>query len=367
MKIAVVHDYLCAIAGSERVFKYICEEFSEADVYTLAYNSNKTFPYFSSRKINTTWLNYFVRSTRAFRWSFPIATYEMELLNLNKYDVVLSSSATVAKYIRVRGKHICYCYIPTRALWQNQTYFEGSIIGLIVKPFLPYLRERDFRAAQAVDSFLAISKDSQSHIKKTYKRDSDVVFSPIELDKFEFSTSKSDYYLIVSRLEKWKRVDYAIEAFNKLGLPLRIVGVGEEERTLRKMANSNIYFCGSINDEVLAEEYSKAKAVVFTPTLEYGLVPLEAIASGTPVIGLGSGGIKETMIPWSPLLEDSAKFTAVFFDEPTSESLVNAVKTFQTLKFDSQFLFEHAKKWDVPMFKKKLREIVLSHCNPGEK
>ena len=140
MKIAIVHDYLCGIGGSERVFQYMCEEFQEADAYTLAYNPTMTLPYFKGRNIRTTWLNRYVQSMDAFRWSFPLATYVMESLDLSDYDVVLSSSATVAKYVRVpNGKHVCYCYIPTRALWQTGEYFGKSRTAALIKPLLSWV------------------------------------------------------------------------------------------------------------------------------------------------------------------------------------------------------------------------------------
>jgi glycosyltransferase involved in cell wall biosynthesis len=162
----------------------------------------------------------------------------------------------------------------------------------------------------------------------------------------------------VSRLEQWKRVDYAIEAFTQLGLPLRVVGTGIEEERFRAMAGPNITFLGAVDDDVLAREYAQAKAVVFTPFLEYGLVPLEANACGTPVICYGLGGITETMIPWANNQSNSAVPTAVFFYEQTALALVEAIKQFEQLNFDAAKLVEHAKLWGVPAFKLQLREAV---------
>ncbi len=361
MKIAIVHDYLCGIGGSERVFQYLCEEFQEADVYTLAYNPEATQPYFRERRIRTTWLNPFVRTMDAFRWSFPLATHAMERLDLRKYDVVLSSSATVAKYVRVpNGRHICYCYIPTRALWQFDEYFGSGWKARLVKPFLPYLRKRDYKAAQRVDSFIAISDASREHIRVTYDRESDIIYSPINLNSFRPAAEKKEHFLIVSRLEQWKRVDYAIEAFNRLGLPLKIIGTGIEESRLRAMAKPNISFLGAVNDETLAREYGEARAVVFTPFLEYGLIPLEANASGTPVICLGKGGITETMVPVEEetIGQGSAPPTAVFFHEQTAEALIEAIGRFERANFDAEKLVKHASEWDVPAFKKKIRQAV---------
>jgi len=360
MKIAIVHDYLCGMGGSERVFQYICEEFEDADAYTLAYNPERTLPYFKRREIRTTWLNHFVQSMDAFRWSFPFATHVMESLDLSEYDLVLSSSATVGKYIRVpNGKHVCYCYIPTRALWQTGEYFGGSWKSKLIKLFLSYLKHHDLEAAQRVNQFIAISKTTQEHIANTYSRDSSVIFSPIDLDRFAPSEHRGEHYLIVSRLEQWKRVDYAIEAFSRLGLPLKVIGTGNEEARLREMAGPNITFLGGVDDETLSREYAVAKAVIFTPFLEYGLIPLEANASGTPVICYGMGGITETMIPWSKDSDQKgSSATAVFFYEQTADALIEAVRQFEQVSFDPAYLVKHASRWGVPEFKRQLRAAV---------
>lgn len=363
MKLAIIHDYLCGLGGSERIFQYMCEEFPEADAYTLAYNPATTFPYFKSRRIRTTWLNRFVQSTAAFRWSFPIATYVMQSLDLSQYDVVLSSSATVAKYVSVsNGKHICYCYIPTRAIWHFDEYFSNSTKARLLKLSLPYLKKRDYAAAQRVNQFIAISKASKDYIKQYYDRDAEVIYCPVEIDKFRPSEKKEHHYLIVSRLERWKKIDYAVEAFNQLGLPLRIIGTGDEATRLRAMAKSNITFLGGVDDKTLALEYSKAAAVIFTPFLEYGLIPLEANASGTPVICYGKGGITETMVPTDGQGASGSAPTAVFFYEQTSEALIKAVHEFQKNTFSRAELVRHASQWSVPNFKKKIQNAVLAHA-----
>jgi glycosyltransferase involved in cell wall biosynthesis len=361
MKIAIIHDYLCGIGGSERMFQYMCEEFSEADAYTLAYNPAATFPYFRTRGIRTTWLNRFVQSTAAFRWSFPLATYVMQSLDLSRYDVVLSSSATVAKYASVpNGRHICYCYIPTRAIWHFDEYFGNSVKAKLLKMTLPYLKRRDLAAARKIDRFIAISQASKDYIRQYYGRDAEIVYCPIELDKFHPSVKKGDHYLIVSRLERWKKIDYAVEAFTRLDLPLRVIGAGPEEQRLRSMAGRKVTFLGAVDDATLAREYSEAKAVIFTPFLEYGLIPLEANASGTPVICYGKGGIVETMVPAEGRQGQDGNATAVFFNEQSADALIDAIRRFETYTFNSDTLVRHAQKWGVPSFKQKIRTIVES-------
>jgi glycosyltransferase involved in cell wall biosynthesis len=283
----------------------------------------------------------------------------MESQRLKGYDLVLSSSATVAKYVSVvGGTHLCYCYMPTRAIWQADAYFNPtSIKAQVFFRFRRHLQRRDYLASQRVDHFITISEMSRRFIREYYDRDAEVMPCPIDLSLF-YSAPKQDHYLLVSRLEHWKRVDYAIEAFNRLGLPLRVIGTGEEERRLRAMAKPNITFLGAVDDEALAREYSQARAVVFTPYLEYGLIPLEANASGTPVICYGKGGVIETMIPLDSSGSEPA--TAVFFDEQTPESLIGAIRRFESSTFDSEALLRHAAKWGVPAFQERIRCSALA-------
>lgn len=367
MKIAIVCDYLGGIGGAERVCQYICEEFPDADVYTLGYNAKAVFPYFATRSIKSTWLSKFIQSPKRFRLSFFIATYVMQCLDLSRYDVVISASATVAKYVSVKnGRHFCYCFIPTRAIWHFDRYFTHSLIGKIFQLLLPLLRKRDYEAAQKVDHFIAISRVTQGYIKRFYDRDSVILHSPIDTGKFTTSSEKKDYHLIVSRLEHWKVLDYAIEAFNESGFPLRIIGAGEEESRLRAMAKPNITFLGEVDDACLSQQYAEARAVIFTPCLEYGLIPLEANASGTPVICYGRGGVEETMVSLEAAAVTGEYPTAVFFFEQTSEALLDAIKKCSAYSFDSQKLVRHAARWSVETFRKGLRRQIVEVCRLPE-
>jgi glycosyltransferase involved in cell wall biosynthesis len=351
MKIAIVHDHLCGKGGSERIFQYICEAFPEADAYTLAFNAKTTFPYFATRPLQTTWLQPFIRSARAFRWLFVLGTYAMRSLDFSKYDLVISSSTTTAKYLKApRGRHLCYCYMPTRALWHFESYFGQSKTAFFLRPLLPALKKRDFLAAQQVDRFFTISESSKNYIRQYYHREAEVIYCPIDVSQFTFKAEKKEHYLIVSRLEHWKRVDYAIEAFNQLGLPLKVIGAGAQREKLQAMAKSNIAFLGEVDDQTLAQEYSECKAVIFTPFLEYGLIPLEANASGTPVIAYGKGGIRETMIPGQ---------TALFFEEQTADSLIACIRQAERFSLDPYALREHALKWDRGPFVKDFRAKML--------
>lgn len=359
MRLALVHDQLLSLGGSERVFQYMCEAFPDAPAYTLTYDPAETLPYFRSRGIRTSWLDPFTRSVTAFRNAFPIATHVMEAMDFSQYDVVLSSSATIAKYVRVpNGLHICYCYTPTRAIWQAESYFGGGVKARIFRALLPHLKRRDVAAANRVDQFIGISTMSAQQIRDAYGRDAKILPCPIELDRFSPVPERGDHYLIVSRLERWKKLDYAIEACTQLGVPLRVVGGGEDEARLRAMAGPTVEFLGALDDAGVAAEYARARAVLFTPHLEYGLVPLEAVASGTPVIAYGEGGIRETMIGFGEASEMQGPATALFFYEQTAASIGAAITAFRPEDFAADALVKHAEAWGVPAFRERLRQMV---------
>jgi len=361
MKIALIQDSLLICAGSERVFKCMAEEFFEADIFTLAYNEKSTCSVFKKYKIKTSWLNFIIRSHDIFKLFFPISTYVMQYWNFNKYDIIISSSATTAKYIsKFRGKHFCFGYFPTRAIWDYNRYFVNkNLKSFIFRLFLPSLKNRDLKAVKNITTMIAQSHVSKKAFQQIYNIDTPIIHSPIEYEKFKFGLKekKSDHYLIVSRLEQWKKLEYAIEAFNKLGLPLDIIGGGPLENELKNQSKGNIRFLGRVSDKELIKHYGKAKALIFTPSLEYGLPPLEALASGTPVIAFGEGAVNETMVPHIP---NSDKFcTAVFFDSQKEDSLINAIKVFNGLSFKRDELSKYAAGFSEENFRRKLRDFVI--------
>jgi len=362
MKIALLHDSLLVCAGSERVFLSLIEEFNEADIFTLAYNPKTTCPQFIKYNINTSWVNKLISSHERFKIAFPLCTYVMQYWNFSDYDLIISSSATTAKYIaKFEGQHICFGYYPTRAIWDTNAYFsDNNIKGIIFRIVKPYLKSRDLQASKRVSQFIAQSKVSTDAFKKYYGRNAPIIHSPINYRKFKYGLKedKSDSFLIVSRLVHWKCIEYAIEAFNSIKKPLTIIGTGEDEIKLKEMANENIIFLGNICDEQLKREYGKARALIFTPELEYGLTPLEANAAGTPVIAYGKGAINETMIPY---LNDDQISTAVFFHKQTPDSLINALKKFEKITFNRQKLSKHASKFSQTNFKKKIRNYVSGY------
>jgi glycosyltransferase involved in cell wall biosynthesis len=369
LKIALVQDQLLTRAGSERVFLYMAQEFREADLYTLCYNRDTTWPEFKAFEIATSPFNPIIRDHSRFKALFPVSSVWMEHWDFSAYDLVITSSATTAKYLRkLSCPHICYCYFPTRAIWCFDSYF-GPARGLLARIFgllLPWFKRRDLAAAARVDQFIAISQTAAEAIRSVYSREAAVLHCPIDVQRFAegAKSAKQDYFLLVSRLERWKQIDYAIEAFNRLGLPLRVIGTGPEESRLRAMAGPGISFMGTVDDAALIRAYGEARAVVFSPELEYGLVPLEANAAGTPVIALGRGGVLETMVALNDLA--GRKPTAILFPEPTAECLVEAVREFCSTGFSREELMAHVAPFDIAEFRRALRAMVNEFLATGQ-
>lgn len=361
MKIALVQDQLLTRAGSERAFLYMAQEFREADLYTLCYEPDTTWPEFKDFEIATSPLDRIIRDHGRFKTLFPVSSVWMEHWDFSAYDLIITSSATTAKYIRrFKGPHICYCYFPTRAIWSFDSYF-GPTRGVLAGIFgllLPWFKKRDLAAAARVSQFIAISQSSAAAIRSFYGRDAAVLHCPIDVKRFAEGAkcARQDYFLLVSRLQQWKQVDYAIEAFNRLGLPLRVIGTGPEEAKLRALAGPGISFLGAVDDEALIRAYGEARAVVFPPELEYGLVPLEANAAGTPVIALGRGGVLETMVDRND--PAGRKPTAVLYPDPTAECLMEAVRAFCATDFSRANLMAHVAPFDIAEFRRGLRAMV---------
>lgn len=364
VRIALVHDYLCGVGGSERVFQHICETFPDADIYTLAYREKLTLPYFRKKEIKTSILNKFISSMNVFRLFFPVATYAMSHIDFKDYDLIISSSASVAKYINKKSAiHICYCYYPTRAIWETDKFFKKLSLKKIIFSFLlAYFKKRDLDASRKVDQFISISKYTKKRVQEIYERDSVVINSPIDLKRIqEFkSTNITDVkntYLVVSRLEKWKGIDTVIKAFNLNKEQLIVVGDGAEKEYLQSIANSNILFLGCVTDKKLYSLYLSSKAIIFPTYLEYGLVPIEACAFGKVSICIDSPGVRETMIPY----DRNNQFTSIFYDNNDPLRINEAIKKLNEVQPDHDFLSKHAQKYSEEVFCNSLKEFVINY------
>ncbi len=281
-------------------------------------------------------------------------------MQISDCSVILSSSTYAAKYVRKEGaKHVCYCHTPFRFLWLTRSYLGGlgsNLKTALSLPLLPFLRRWDFSAAQRVSKFIANATQTKERITRFYGRDSVIVPPPIDLSKFKMSRRRGDYFLIVSRLEPYKKLDIAVKAFNELGLPLKIVGDGSLMHRLRKMAHDNVEVLGAVTDSALKELYQGSIALILPQEEDFGLVPIEANAFGKPVICYGSGGVKDTMIPHRG--GNSHEATALFWEEQTVSSLKHAMLRFDKLEFNTEALRANAARFDQSVFKKRIREIV---------
>jgi len=366
MRIALVHDSLVNKGGAERVLLNMHKAFPNAPIYTSVYNQQKSYQEFKNCDIRTSWLQSLTKNEKIYKNTFPfIGVHVMQSHDLSKYDVILSSTTHCAKYIKTGDKNfvINYCYTPFRLAWNPNSYqrYEDSkgINKFVFNKIIANLKKIDFKYAQRANKYIAMTPETSNRIKKHYQiiDEIEIINPSIDTGNYYISNKTNDYYLIVSRLEKYKMVDLAIHAFNKTGKPLKIIGCGMEENRLKNIANDNIEFVGSVSQYELVKVYSKCKALIFPQYEDYGLTPLEANACGRPVIAYGHGGIRSTMIPHKSN-SSGLDFTAVFFNNQNLVSLIEAIDYFENLKVDKNFIRKHAEKFDDQIFIKKLRSFV---------
>lgn len=356
MRIALVHDYLVQYGGGERVLEALCELFPRAPIYTLVYDEKNILGAFKDRMIRTSFLQKIplARSKhRLFPLLMPLAIEEFDL---SKYDLVISTSNSYAKGINATSMHICYCHTPMRYAWDDchrylREFGYPSILKKVVPFAMNYIRLWDRVSAERVNYYIANSQCVANRIKKYYRKDSTIIYPPVDISHFQISDTIEDYFLIVSRLLPYKRFDIAIQAFKKLGIPLKIIGEGPDEKRLKKMARgvANIEFLGRLPDNKVGEYFSKCQAFIFPSEEDFGIVQVEAIASGRPVIAYRAGGALE-------IVEEGK--TGLFFDEQTPESLEQALVNFKSKDFDSRAIRESAKRFNKDIFKKKFKEFV---------
>jgi len=360
-RIAIVHDALVNMGGAERVVGILHELFPDAPLFTSAYNPKNTYSVFRDADTRTTLVQKFAVNEIAVKLMMPICINEMKKFKLNEYDVVISSAAWCAKNIfpREDALYICYCYAPFRLLWNSEHYLKNKFLRKIMKKNLEKLRRHDFESAQRVKYFLTSCENTAKKIKDCYNRDAQVLYPPIDIKRFIVSNRLDNYFLTVSRMVPYKRLDIAIQAFNELGLPFKIVGDGPQRKTLQRLARKNIQFLGNVSDTEIVGLYSRAIAFINTAEEDYGIVSLEAQASGRPVIAYGAGGVLETVVPINKNLRgDNNIHTGIFFLEQNKDSLIEAVIKFKTTDFDSNAIREHVAKFDITIFKRKMIDFI---------
>ncbi|MGC9048619.1 MAG: glycosyltransferase [Patescibacteria group bacterium] len=356
MKVALVHDFLTQYGGAEKVLEAFHEIWPEAPIYTLFYDKKAMGDKFQNWDIRVSPIQNLPLAVGYYRAYLALMPVAIERFDLRNYDLVVSDSSAYSKGVLIHGKtpHICYCHSPTRYLWSDAYEYLAGLRSLerLFKKFLPplltYLRNWDYLAAQRPDYFLTNSNFVVERIKKYYHRDSVVIYPPVETEKFFISKEIGDYFLLVSRFRPYKKIDLAIKAFNKLKIPLKIIGSGED-KTLRQIAGPYIEFVGSVSDEKKAEYLAHCQALIFPQEEDFGITAVEAMAAGRPVIAYKAGGALETVVEG---------LTGKFFEEQNWESLAEAVIKFRPEDFEPEKIRQHALKFSKERFKKEVKDFV---------
>lgn len=359
MKLALVHEYLNQYGGAERVLQVLSKRWPDAPVYTMLYDARATGDVFRETTIRTSFLQRLPLSLRWHHGYTALMPFAVEQFDTSAFDTVLSVSASFAKGIvtKPHTRHLCYCLTPPRFLWDDshqfvQRFALPPLLRHASPLLLSYLRVWDQQAAQRVDSFVAISQCVAERIGKYYNRAASVLYPPVNVSVFRRADTSGvgDAFLMVGRLVAYKRFDLAIRAANRLGFPLTIVGTGVEEKRLRALAGPTVTFRGQVSDDELVRLYAATRAVIFPQEEDFGIVPLEAMASGRPVIAFGQGGVRETVIDGT---------TGMFFAEQTEEALVHALERFDSMTFSADACIAQAERFDVPVFISRMETVLM--------
>lgn len=349
MKVAIVHDWLNQRGGAELVLGVLHEMYADAPIYTSIYSADMMPENYRERDIRTSFMQRIPLAKKHHQAFLPLYPFAFNSFDLSEFDVVISNSSGFCHSVPKRPGtcHINYCLTPPRFLWYLPQYIEREKIGGLTKRVLPmlvrFLRGWDASTApQRVDYFIGISKAVVERIKSCYGREADLIYPPVDTRRFQPSSRVEDYFLVVSRLVPYKRVDLAVRAFNDLGLPLIVVGDGRDREALQGIARPNVKFTGRLPDQDVKELLSHCRAFIFPGEEDFGIAPLEAQAAGRPVIAYAAGGALETVVD---------EVTGRFFHEPTPEALAQAVRNFDDKSFDSQALCRNAAKFDTEVFK----------------
>ena len=354
-RVAIVHDFLLQMGGAEKVVEVLHEMFPDAPIYTSAFDRDAMPRHYRDWDVHTTFLQRLPLKKRTHRAALLLYPAAFESFDLSNFDLVISSSSWFAKGVitQPHTTHICYTHTPMRLAWMPNSYMKDERISMMARtmmsPGLNFLRSWDVQASMRVDHYVANSRVVADRIQKFYRRDSAVIAPPVDTGRFYLSPETDDYSIMVTRLAPYKRLDLAVRAFTEMGRPLKIVGTGRYMEHLKKIAGPTVEFMGHVSDDALPTLLARAKAYVMPGMEDFGIAPVEANASGRPVIALGVGGALDSQIDG---------VTGVLFDEPTVESLIEAVKRSDSLNFDPQQIRAHAQTFDRETFKSRMGDFI---------
>ena len=357
LKIAIVVEELTQLGGAERLLDAYLELFPKAPVFTLVFDEERTLHRYDKFDIRPSFIQKLPFGIKKYKFYLPLMPKAVESFKLDNFDIVLSITSALVKGVKTKKPtvHICYCNTPTRYLWfDSAEYIKNAPIPFFIRPFVPFMLSRlkkwDLKASKRPDFYIANSINAEKRIKKYYNRNSYPVFPPVDAKHFKLSNKSGKYYLLVSRIEPYKKVDLAIDAFKKLKMPLKIVGGGTRFNEYQNKISSNIELVGQVSDEKLAEYYQNCKAFIFPQEEDAGITPLEAMACSRPVIAYGKGGALESVIDGK---------TGVLFKEQSVECLIDAIKRSQKISFDKKIIRRHAESFDKEIFKEKILAYII--------
>lgn len=360
MRIAIVHEWFTSMRGGEKCVEALCELFPDATLYALLHVKGSVSPIIERMPMHTSFVQHLPFAATRYRYYLPLFPTAVRQFDLSDFDIVISSNHCAAKGVRTAPHtlHICYCYTPMRYIWtQYEDYFGAGRSGVLtrwgMRAVVGYLRRWDLRTAKNPRHFIAISENIRERIRTIYNRESDVIYPPVETAALSVVRGHEDFDLIVSALVPYKRVDLAVEAYNRMGKRLVVIGDGPDFFRLRQMAGPTVLIAGWRPDDDVRDHFRRCRAVIFPGEEDFGIVPVEAIACGKPVVAYARGGALETV------LEGPALRTGVLFQEQTVESLSAAVRKLDGESFDAVAMHAFALGFDREIFKRKMKEYIL--------
>lgn len=351
MRLALVHDWLNQIGGAEDVLATLVDLYPKSPIYTSIYAPEAMPDVYRTWDIRTLWLDRMPGIHSHHQPYLPLYPAAWGGLNLSDYDVILSNKSGFCHGLRFGQEsiHICYCLAPTRYVWQLDAYIAreglGGAVEMGLRPLVNILRRWDYAAAQRVTHFIAISSEIRERIQRYYDRESVIIYPPVDTARFQPSARVEDYFLVVSRLIPYKRIDLAVQAATQLGLPLKVAGRGRDLERLREMAGPTVEFLGYVPDSDLPDLMARCRAFLFPGLEDFGITPVQAQAAGRPVIAFGGGGALDTVIPGE---------TGEFFHAMTVEALIAAMTNFDANRYSAAQMRAHAERFDTAVF---IREI----------
>ena len=355
LRVALAHDWLNQRGGAENVLEALVEMFPEAPIYTSMYWPQAMPPFYREWNIRTSWLDRLPFIKAHHQPFLPLYPLAFQGFDLSDYELILSNKSGFCHGVRAASTaaHICYCLTPTRYLWDFEGYIAqeglGPLARLLVPPLLKPLRRWDLAAAQRVTAFVAISREVQTRIASFYHRDSTIIYPPVDTSRFQPLKEHDDYFLVVSRLVPYKRIDLAVEACTRLQLPLLVIGEGRDRPRLEGLAGPTVHFLGWVSDAELSRYMARCRAFLFPGREDFGIAAVEAQAAGRPVIAYAAGGALDTVIEGQ---------TGTFFHEPSTEALMDTLLHFDEGAYDPVVIRRNAERFDTAVFKHRLGKFI---------